>query len=501
MNVFGRKGDRVLTRPRRSIFKDLLFTMLAFGTIMGLGFPPFAAVALQTRDALTFGFFAICVTAGLVLGSANFVLFKVVVSRQISRIVRGMQQINESVEVASGGGKECQDNCKLEVTSNDLIGDVAVSFNSMTEAIGRRITVESTARRLLAELSTSFELDVVSREILEALGDVCQAKAGVLYGDTGKKLELLHSYGIDRSRDTPDRLDVSQGLAERALATGKVVSASPSRDGLEWVSLSSPLGGFRPELVLLVPLMAEQRAVGLAVVASSTEALTDEQTLLVDAIRTQAAPYLHTAVLHQKLRDLAAIDDLTRVLNRRFGLRRLNEEFSRAVRHGVPLSVLMVDIDRFKSFNDSFGHDAGDAVLIAVAAGLERMVRSGDVVCRYGGEELMIVAPGMGMNDAAQAGERLRRLVETTPVPWRDQTMHVTISVGVASWPVVRASIPEELVTCADQALYHAKDAGRNRVSVHQGEHVVALDAISVDHERISATGPATGSPTGSVTM
>ncbi len=473
--------------PRRSVFRELLFTMLAFGTIMGVTFPPFAAVALQTSEALTFGFFAICVTAGLVLGGANFILFKVVVSRQISRIVRGMKQINEAVEVASDGEGACGSDCKLDVTSNDLIGDLAVSFNNMTEAIGRRITVESTARKLLAELSTSLEIDVVSRDIIEALSEICEAKAAVLYGDTGKKLELLDSFGVDSTQELPERIDASQGLAHRALTTGEVLSVSPSRDGFEWMQLSTPLGAFRPESILMVPLMAEQRPVGLATVASSLDSLSDEQRLLLDAIRTQAAPYLHTAILHRKLRDLAAVDDLTRLLNRRFGLRRLNEEFSRSVRHGVPLSVLMLDIDHFKIFNDTYGHDAGDAVLVSVGSTLERGVRAGDVVCRYGGEELMIVAPGMGLSDAAEAAERLRRQIETTPVTWRDQVLHVTVSLGAASWPVVRASIAEELVACADEALYHAKETGRNRVSLHQGDEVIGFVRVGGDSERISA--------------
>jgi diguanylate cyclase (GGDEF)-like protein len=194
--------------------------------------------------------------------------------------------------------------------------------------------------------------------------------------------------------------------------------------------------------------------------------------LLLDAIRTQAAPYLHTAILHGKLRDLAAIDDLTQLLNRRFGMRRLGEEFSRAARHGVPVSVFMVDIDHFKQFNDAYGHDAGDAVLMAVARVLDGSGRAGDIVCRYGGEELMVVAPGTGMNDAAAAAERMRRLVEATPIVWRDKALNVTVSVGTATWPVVRASFPEEMVTYADAALYHAKRSGRNRVSVHQGKEV-----------------------------
>lgn len=138
----------------------------------------------------------------------------------------------------------------------------------------------------------------------------------------------------------------------------------------------------------------------------------------------------------------------------------------------------MLDVDNFKSFNDTFGHDAGDAVLVAVAGVFESGVRSGDVVCRYGGEEFLIVAPGMGLADAASAGERFRRLVESAVVDWRGASLRVTVSVGVTSWPVMRASVPEELVSAADKALYFAKEAGRSQVALSQGDEVVPLSAL-----------------------
>lgn len=459
-------------RPRRSVLKELLFSMLAFGTVIGLMFPLFARAQLHSQDAMSYRFFALCVASGLVIGAGNFLIFKMVVSRQLSRLVSGMQHVNAEVRTAMDTGSGTLETCKLTVTSSDLIGDATASFNDMTVAIGRRVTVESTTRKLLAKLSQSVELEVVSDEILEALGDISGAKGGVLYGDTGQKLTMLGSFGIDVTGSVPDELDASQGLAQRAVARSEVVCASPARDGFEWVGFSTPLGQFRPGSIALVPLVAEQRAVGIVVLACSADRLSEEQGLLVDAIRTQAAPYLHTAILHEKLRNLAAIDDLTQLLNRRFGMRRLAEEFSRAARHGVPVSVFMIDIDHFKQFNDAYGHDAGDAVLVAVSRVLDGTVRAGDVVCRYGGEELMIVAPGTGMKDAAEFGERLRRIIEATPIIWRDQSLKVTVSVGTATWPVVRASFPEEMVTYGDAALYHAKRSGRNRVSVHQGKDV-----------------------------
>jgi len=470
-------------RPPRSVLKELLFSMLAFGTVVGLLFPPFASAQLHSPAAMSYRFFALSVASGLIVGAGNFLIFKMVVSRQLALLVSGMRHVNAEVRAAMDTGSDTLDQCKLSVTSSDLIGDATASFNHMTEAIGRRIGVESTTRRLLARLSQSVALDVVSRDILDALADITGARGGVLYGDTGQKLRLFGSFGVDAGSGVPDELDASQGLAQRAVSRGEVICASPSRDGFEWVAFSTPLAQFRPGSITVIPLVAEQRPVGVVVLACCGERLSEEQSHLVDAVRTQAAPYLHTAILHDKLRNLAAIDDLTQILNRRFGMRRLAEEFSRAARHGVPLSVCMVDIDRFKEFNDAHGHDAGDAVLVAVARVLDGCGRAGDVVCRYGGEEMLIVAPGTGMKDAVAFAERARRMVEATPIIWRDQQLKVTVSIGTATWPVVRASFPEEMITYADAALYHAKRSGRNQVSVHEGKEVKPASALGVQVE------------------
>ena len=100
--------------------------------------------------------------------------------------------------------------------------------------------------------------------------------------------------------------------------------------------------------------------------ASGVKKPNERQTEKMETLRDFAAPYLDNSMLHRRITELAAIDDLTLILNRRFGMRRLSEEFSRATRHGIPLSVLMLDIDHFKNFNDTFGHNAGDAVLKVV---------------------------------------------------------------------------------------------------------------------------------------
>jgi diguanylate cyclase (GGDEF)-like protein len=144
---------------------------------------------------------------------------------------------------------------------------------------------------------------------------------------------------------------------------------------------------------------------------------------------------------------------------------RLSEEFSRAVRAENPLGVLMFDLDRFKSINDTYGHLAGDRVLRAVAMTCRRVLREGDVLVRYGGEEFLVLLPGAGAADVSAIGERLRRAVGETTVPEGDQRITVTVSVGGATYSDVVDS-PVTLIARADEALYEAKESGRNRLIV-----------------------------------
>lgn len=164
-------------------------------------------------------------------------------------------------------------------------------------------------------------------------------------------------------------------------------------------------------------------------------------------------------------------DPLTGVYNRRHLDNRLNEEVARARRHGLPLSVLMVDIDHFKHVNDAHGHQAGDQVLAQFAALVKQQLREPDMAARYGGEEFVVITPQTTRHDAVNLAERLRTGVESAvfhvkdvEAPGKKFEVRLTCSIGVAelSEAIGRA---DTLLHCADQNLYRAKHAGRNRVN------------------------------------
>lgn len=161
-------------------------------------------------------------------------------------------------------------------------------------------------------------------------------------------------------------------------------------------------------------------------------------------------------------------DHLMGICNRRYLDRRLREEFERACRHCLPLSALLVDIDRFKEINDTYGHQVGDLVLKNLAKLFMESNRAGDIVARYGGDEIFIIATNTTASSAAQLAERLRRLVESSllvPLNRLDnrQSICVTVSIGVASLCQGTDDLGA-LVEKVDKALYRAKHDGRNRV-------------------------------------
>ena len=166
----------------------------------------------------------------------------------------------------------------------------------------------------------------------------------------------------------------------------------------------------------------------------------------------------------KQMYEAAVRDPLTQVYNRRYLWDRLRADFAFAQRHHEPLSVLMADLDRFKSINDRYGHLAGDAVLRVVAKAMQRTVRAEDLVARYGGEEMCIVARGTDQESALILGERIRKMVEEVEIAWEGSRIEVTTSVGLATFSQQR-NYPEvaALVAAADEALFRAKKEGRNR--------------------------------------
>jgi diguanylate cyclase (GGDEF)-like protein len=173
---------------------------------------------------------------------------------------------------------------------------------------------------------------------------------------------------------------------------------------------------------------------------------------------------VHTA---EQLRELATVDDLTKLLNRRQFLASLNAAFDRSVRNSGPLSVLMIDADNFKKVNDRYGHSTGDEVLRAIAERCRSVVRQADIVGRVGGEEFAAALADTDLPGGLRTAERLRQVIAQHPVEVGGNQLSVTVSLGVAERAAAIGD-PGQLLKLADRALYAAKAGGRNRVVAYE---------------------------------
>ncbi len=173
--------------------------------------------------------------------------------------------------------------------------------------------------------------------------------------------------------------------------------------------------------------------------------------------------------LTRRLEHMALEDQLTGLPNRRSGLQQLDKEWARTGREDTGLMVMIGDIDHFKCVNDEHGHDAGDLVLRETAHVLQRTMRKSDTVCRFGGEEFLVICPGADLAVALELGDRLRAAVEHNQIDTPEFCSSVTVSIGVAARGSRHAS-PKDLIREADEALYAAKDAGRNKVCITADE-------------------------------
>ncbi len=217
--------------------------------------------------------------------------------------------------------------------------------------------------------------------------------------------------------------------------------------------------------MISVPLLVGHKAFGILRVDSVHERyFTTEHLRLLTTIGDLGAVAIENAHLYEKIEELAIHDSLTGLYLRRYLLERLGEEISRHLRHKAELSILMIDLDKFKEYNDQYGHTAGDIVLKTISyILLDTFKEPGQLVCRYGGEEFTIFLPDCPKNKAIGLAEELREKIFAQEIVLRKQKTHVSVSIGVASFPK-DAGVKEELLERADEALYKAKNQGRNRV-------------------------------------
>jgi two-component system, cell cycle response regulator len=392
------------------------------------------------------------------------------------RITTPLEHLHHGTQAIAAGNLDQP----LVAESEDEIGDLARAFQQMTvalrenqERLAARMREISTLHKIGRAVSSVLSLDQVLQLVVDQVADVLGAERGaLLFIEEKGRLQLRANLGLGQGNDSP----LPAGWMEMAEEVVRKHAAQVS------------------STILAVSLETRERVMGALVIARRDGAVvfSEGELSLVVTFADQAATAIENARLYEKARafsqeleaevekrtaelaeanqrlaQLAITDGLTGLYNHRYFQERLANEVERSNRTLLPLSLLMIDVDHFKRYNDVNGHPAGDTLLRELAQILTEGRRLNDAVARYGGEEfaiLLVDTPGQG---AALLAEQLRHRVEEREFAHRASQPggRLTISLGMATCPD-DAKHPADLITIADKALYRAKNRGRNRVEL-----------------------------------
>jgi two-component system, cell cycle response regulator len=447
-------------RITKKIFDDLAIWMIGFGVLVGIVFPFFTrAFGVTSEIAFSWKFIAACIIAGAVVGSVNIILSRVVVANRLKLLTSRMQKVQNILIAAAKGGdlSDCSsEKCHILVDSKDEIGQSAQAFNSLVDALAASISAEKTAQNYTKMLASKLELKSITDKALFQIMEATGSDAGAILIERDGKLISIENSGIK----DPEKLTSHPILMEVIKNEARRITSIP-----EDVTIDGLLVNFKPKEIIIEPLIYNDIPIGVIVLASLSK-YNDENINRIAMFSQSLSLALHNAIIHEQMQTLAAIDALTGLLNRRYGMIRLREEYSRVIRSESPLGVVMFDIDHFKKINDTYGHLAGDRVLVHISRLAKNLLREGDILMRYGGEEFCIILPGASAEDSFIMAERIRHAVQESEVTYAAYNIKVTLSAGIASYPEFNIKNEQELLGAADEALYISKESGRNKSTI-----------------------------------
>jgi len=445
-------------RITKKIFNDLTIFMVGIGIIIGLSFPFFSLLLGVSKEiALRLNYFIACILAGVVLGMLNITIAKYVVGKPIKQLSHKMRYVERILLNKKSGISDeicSRENCFITVDSEDELGESTNAFNELVEALYEVLETNDELSKFTEMLTSHLELDALSKETLAQLIKNTDANGGAILIEKNGELTVEAIIGIKnlRSLETNERILQTLKTHERQII-----------EFPEEIIIDGTIVDFRPKMLLIDPITYKNILLGVLVLVSTTVFSSNEINKLSFLSQSLSLAF-RNSITHNQMQTLAAVDTLTGIYNRRFGNIRLQEEYGRSIRSNMPVSLIMFDIDHFKSVNDTYGHPVGDKVLINVAKIAETAIREGDVLIRYGGEEFLCVLPGANQKDAVVVAERIRIMVMDSSVINVEQEIKVTISLGTATYPNPNISSCEQFVKYADEAMYTAKETGRNRI-------------------------------------
>lgn len=449
-----------LPRLTKTVMTDLTLWMAGFGLLIGVIFPFVVMwLGVPADIALRPVFFLATLIAGLIVAAVNASLARAVVGLRLRALAASMRKVETALVEAAyeGDWSSCDpEECKVPVDSADELGEAAASFNRLVTGLATSHQVADGVTAVSEALAAHLEIDSLAQSTLDELAMRTECDAAALLVVRNGRVELAGSIGV---RDGDALASSDAVLTALRTQESTVLQLPPD------VVVSGGLVDIVPREVQILPVRFGVVIVGVLVLAFVQPSGRSAAAVL-KSILPSLAVALNNSLSHEDLQRVAALDPLTGVYNRRFGLERLREEVARSQRSGDPLGLLMLDLDHFKAVNDTYGHLVGDRVLQTVARVTRSVLRDGDVLLRYGGEEFLIVLPGAGRDDLGQMGERVRHAVSETEVTEAGQHVRLTVSLGGSGLPNQRVTQPNDLIALADEALYTAKSSGRDRLIV-----------------------------------
>jgi len=352
----------------------------------------------------------------------------------------------------------------VQIETGDQFEALGEGFNGMAKDVFQREERLKKHNAVAKLLMSTLDLNELLQQTLGVVVEITESQMGVIYlwSDT-KKLLVPHThYG---TKDNLASMALGEGYPGQAAKDQRILIV-PATSGQPTEKIELGVTQCSPREVAYIPLVYKERTIGVLLLGSVEPYKKDVVDLFED-LADQISIALDNAIMHGKIQEISITDGLTGLYNRRFINERLDQLWSHAVRHNEPLTVILSDIDDFKSVNDTYGHDRGDDAICQVANYFCKGSRNEDLVARYGGEEFVIVLPNTDPKQAMVMAERIGQMAREHNYKWADRA--ITLSIGVASFPNISAQSYLDLVRLADQAMYKAKTSGKDQVVLSEG--------------------------------
>jgi len=324
------------------------------------------------------------------------------------------------------------------------------------------------------DISATLDPDRIFATIVKQVASVTGAeRSSIVLTDRSENAGyVLATWENPEAKDLIISLDNYPEI-RKVMETKRSVSVDDLASDPLMANVRERVSHFAETSVLVVPILSEEEVLGTIFLRASRlgRPFAQEEIDFCNLVAHASVNALRNAHRFRAMQDekkrlevLSITDQLTNTFNRSYLFLRLQEEFQRAQRYGLPFSYVMIDVDDFKKINDTFGHTVGDRVLNELAEEIRRVMRKSDLLARYGGEEFGILLPSTGLAGALREAERVRIAIAKLAYSETPAGVRLTVSAGVAAFPHATVHTAEDLIVNADKALYKAKGAGKNRV-------------------------------------